>query len=109
MVFGTSDYDSKDYNSIADFNYNEDVFEIRIPWQLLNFRDPSRKSVEDDFWTLGYYKNLNIDNIYIGLNINEKKTLKFLPYTWENWDTYKYNERLRKSYYILREKYGMLG
>ena len=108
MVFGTSDFDSEEYNSLADFCYRDDVFEIRIPWLLLNFRDPSKKEIEGDFWKDGGFSGTFADKIGIGLAADEEKTVQMKPYTWEEWDYYPYFERLRKSYYMLQEQFAEL-
>lgn len=108
LVFGTSDFDSEEYNSLADFCYQDDILEIRIPWLLLNFRDPSRKEIEDDFWANGRLSETFIEDIRIGLALDEEKTIKMDSYTWEDWDYYPYFERLRKSYYMLQEQFAVL-
>lgn len=56
-------------NSQADYYIGEDYVEIRIPWQMLNFRDPSRKLICGDF-----YKELNVvgvpmDKIKAGVHL----------------------------------------
>lgn len=108
LVFGTSDFDSEEYNSLADFCYQDDILEIRIPWLLLNFRDPSRKEIEDDFWANGRLSETFIEDIRIGLALEEDKTIQMNSYTWEDWDYYPYFERLRKSYYMLQEQFAAL-
>lgn len=108
FVFGTSDFDSEEYNSLADFCYQGDVLEIRIPWLLLNFRDPSRREIEDDFWGNGGFSGIFIEDIRIGLATDGEKTIKMNPYTWEEWDYYPYFERPRKSYYMLQEYFADL-
>lgn len=108
LVFGTSDFDSEEYNSLTDFCYRDDILEIRIPWLLLNFRDPSGKEIEDDFRKNNGVSGMFIEDIRIGLATDKEKTIKMNPYTWEEWDYYPYFERLRKSYYILQEQFAAL-
>lgn len=107
LVYGISDYDSEEYNSIADFYYENDVLEIRIPWLLLNFRDPSRKEIEGDFWANEWFCEMTIDGIKIGLS-GEGERAEMKEFQWENWDYYPYFERLRKSYFMLRDQYENL-
>lgn len=108
LVFGTSDFDSDGYNSLTDFCYKDDILEIRIPWLLLNFRDPSRKEIEDDFWKNNGVSGISIQDIRIGLATEEEKMIQMNPYGWEEWDYYPYFERLRKSYYMLQEQFAAL-
>ena len=107
LVYGISEYDSEEYNSIADFYYENDVLEIRIPWLLLNFRDPSRKEIEGDFWANEWFCEMTIDGIKIGLS-GEGERAEMKEFQWENWDYYPYFERLRKSYFMLRDQYENL-
>ncbi len=108
MVFGTSDFDSDEYDSLADFCFRDDILEVRIPWLLLNFRDPSAKEIEDDFWKNNGVSGTFIEDIRIGLASEEQKAIEMKPYEWETWDYYPYFERLRKSYYILQEQFAEL-
>ncbi len=108
LTFGTNDYDAENYNSIADFYYENGVMEIRIPWLLLNFRDPSTKEIEDDFWVKGDFEGRKIDGIWIGLREVGGQRLAMQKYTWYNWDTPTYFERLRKSYYIVQKQFEEL-
>ena len=108
LVFGTGDFESEEYNSLADFCYRDDILEIRIPWLLLNFRDPSRKEIEDDFWKNNGVSGTFIEEIRIGLGKEEDEAIGMSPYTWEEWDYYPYFERLRKSYYMLQEQFAEL-
>ena len=109
MIFGNTDYDDPAYNSIADFCYSGDTFEIRIPWLLLNFRDPSTKEIEDDFWVNDDFSGKTAKGIYLDFikdGSHERNELKL--YNWQNWDTWPYFERLRKSYYILQDTFKAL-
>ena len=108
QLYGTTDYEAEEYNSIADFYYKGNTLEIRIPWQLLNFRDPSTKEIEDDFWNIGDFAGKTIDQIYIGMTDNDEGKVEFAPFTWDNWENYPYFERLRKSYYIIQDLFSRI-
>ena len=107
LLYGNGDPDSKDYNSLSDFIFGKNAIEIRIPWELLSFRDPSTKEVEDDFYMNGQLSGLNIEGIYLGLNTGSSAGNAAF-YTWENWDEPSWHERLKKSYYILGGKFEEL-
>lgn len=112
------------YDSLADYciNKKDNFVEIRIPWLLMNFKDPSTKEVMGDFWKSGLESNINIDGINIGIvaydknqtdnfdsfpKISNGKILKknMYLYTWDEWNEPQYSERLKKSYYILKETF----
>lgn len=102
MTFGISDVDSNEYNSLADFYYKDNIFEIRIPWGLLQFMDPSTKEIENDFWEVNELSGINIEDIKIGAIINNEDQ-GYEKYTWDNWDKVFYHTRLKKSYYIIKD------
>ena len=135
LLFGNGNPESEEYNSLSDFCYDEqnNTIEIRIPWALLNFKDPSTKEIMGDIWNGGIegseiiqgfnvsvvtYKpdensnaiNGNEDmNIADSLPKPEKDILKSQQtyfYTWENWELPITHERLKQSYYIMKEIYG---
>jgi len=108
MVFGISNYNVDTYNSLADYYYSGDILEVRIPWLMLNFRDPSMKEIEDDFWLNEYYSGTYIEDIWIGYLPKESESAQMQPYRWENWDYYPYFERLRNSYYMLQKEFATL-
>jgi len=47
---GDANPSHEDYNSLTDFAFKEGSLELRIPWQLLNFMDPSTKTVMGDLY-----------------------------------------------------------
>lgn len=101
--YGTSDKTSANYDSLTDFCYKGDVFEARIPWQLLGFRDPSRKEIQGDFREEdGELTGAFIDGIAIGL-VTPDGDQGSAAYTWNNWEYAETEERLRESYYIIQD------
>ncbi|GAE36868.1 hypothetical protein [Halalkalibacter akibai] len=127
--YGNGNPQSEDYDSLADYYYSEDdtILEIRIPWALLNVKDPSQREIMGDLYKNGSEKELYqhlhrkeyIDGIKIAVllldNNNELKSS--LPkiinselngqemklYSWEKWDVPLSEERLKQSYFILQE------
>lgn len=112
LMYGITNPNSEEYNSLADYYVKEDVIEIRIPWQLLNIMDPSTKMVMDDLYNNDGFKNIQIEGFYIGAIYKKDSSLirtSMKQYTWENWDMPKYHERLKKSYYILKKTFMEIG
>ncbi|MCR1848785.1 hypothetical protein NSA42_05795 [Paeniclostridium sordellii] len=108
LTKGNSNPESKDFNSAADYYMGNDYVEVRIPWALLNFMDPSTKQIADDFYENFKTKPMKINDINVGVTIKENEKvitrIKSTPYKLNGWSFPKYHERLKKSYYILKEE-----
>lgn len=104
LLYGNSNPESPDFNSLADFIANGDYIEIRLPWQLLNFSDPSKMQIHDDYYDGNYgIEYINIDRMYAGIGTgNQRIALNEIKLKgWGNKVTY--YERLKKSYYIMQD------
>lgn len=105
LTYGNANPESENYNSLADFIVSGDYIEIKLPWQLLNFADPSRMTIHDDYYDGNYgIEYITVDEMYIGLSDGTNTGriplhIKKLD-GWENKVTY--HERLKPSYYILQ-------
>lgn len=98
----------KAYNSAADYYIGKDYIEVRIPWALMNFMDPSTKKVKGDFYENFNVLPISIDDVGIGLTVKDKsgniqKRLKSKRYNWSDWNLPEYHERLKESYYIYKD------
>ena len=107
LVSGNANPESRHYSSNADYCYTEDAVEIRIPWQLLNFRDPSRGVIIDDLSdNQNRIVDLQIDRLYAGVYFDdEKEPVSFGSYELPRWDQPVFHERLKESYYILKDAF----
>ncbi|WP_127531011.1 glycoside hydrolase family 2 protein [Paenibacillus kobensis] len=118
---GNGNPEADSYDSLTDYSIGPDgVIELRIPWLLIQSMDPSRKEFMGDFTKQGMGASVSIDQIRIGaMFMDEQGTMRdsfprsekgliapMKGYTWDNWETPKYQERLKQSYYILKETYG---
>lgn len=120
---GSSDPASTDYNSLAMWQAKGNVVEMRIPWMLLGFADPSSLTVIS-------YGEKN------GKLLTEKvKGIRFVPwivdratqevrglgdgsdvvdiskrplYSWKPWNEVSYQERLKQSYAIMQQAFREL-
>ncbi|WZL72715.1 hypothetical protein QBE52_16870 [Clostridiaceae bacterium 35-E11] len=135
LKMGIGDPSSPMYDSLADFYVNEknNCIEVRIPWMLLNVKDPSTREVMGDFWKEGLSASEVIEGISIGvvsykpdaqgnaidtafsINITDalpkpkgnrinKEDLNL--YQWEIWEIPQYHERLKQSYYIIQKTFA---
>ncbi|WP_066059412.1 hypothetical protein [Robertmurraya korlensis] len=122
LQYGSGNPNDKNYNSLTDVSISEDgkMVEMRIPWLMLNVKDPSQKEIIGDMWKTGLKDGKNIDRIYLSAFIITEKGLSSLPvteeesdtitktvfYDWKKWEQPVYSERLKDSYYIMKETYG---
>ena len=103
LTYGNGDPASAAYDSLADFCAGDGLIEVRIPWQMLNFSNPSDMEIHDDYYEHYGVEPLSIDCLYAGVGAGgeqipmERAALK----GWGNRVTY--HERLKASYYKMQE------
>lgn len=119
---GISDPSSSLYDSLSDYyiNYEKGIIEVRIPWLLLGFTDPSTKEIIGDVYEDDLQSRINIEEIsFLALSIKnstystsaitQKGTVKkeeMHTYTWNEWTQPEVKERLKKSYPILQKLFS---
>lgn len=105
---GNANPASPDYDSNADYFLGESFAEIRIPWQLLNFRDPSECCVVDDYHDTDYrLRNRKVEAIYAALFTDGQDSAGvFGKYPLHSWEEPTFHERLKPAYYALQEAFG---
>lgn len=106
LRYGNANPEDAAFNSLADFIFSGDYVEIRIPWQLLNFSNPSEMMIHDDYYTCYGIENLHIDEMYVGVGSSEVPDYRISmeSFPLEGWGkTVTAHERLKESYYILQE------
>lgn len=103
LTYGNANPAEKDYNSLADFCYGDGFVEIRLPWQLLNFSNPSDMQIHDDYYEHYGVENMSIDRMYVGVGAGSQTiTLHELPLN--GWgETVTYHERLKESYFVMQQ------
>ena len=107
LTYGTTDYSSKEYNSLSDYYSNDNIIEVRLPWQLLNFSDPSTMKIHDDYYENYGVESYSINSINLGIG-DGSKTINLKEYKLKKWNqTVTYHERLKKSYAIIKD--GLKG
>ncbi|MCL2842507.1 MAG: hypothetical protein FWE28_03440 [Oscillospiraceae bacterium] len=106
LTHGIGDPASPDFNSLADFFFGENLVEIRLPWMLLNFYDPSYMRVHDDYYDKFGVEGIRIQEIYIGI-ASENGEVPMSPIPLHGWRSNVYtHERLKQSYFIMQELWG---
>lgn len=133
LIRGTSDRSSAEFNSLTSWQYSGREVELRIPWMLLGFADPSSLQAVDygplkkdrTFTTatvtgitfvpwiveraggqvLGPGKQAEAANGQAGGPVQLDA---FPKYVWQPWETVKYTEHLKSGYYALQAFYQSL-
>lgn len=102
LTYGNANPDSPDFNSLADFCAGEGFVEIKLPWQLLNFADPTTMRIHDDYYECYGVEYLTIDSIRVGVG-DGSDTIQMASFPMKKLGRNpEYHERLKQSYYILR-------
>lgn len=108
LTHGNGNPKAEDYHSLTDFSKKDDSVEIKIPWTILNVKNPISMAIYDDFYLEGIEKNLKIDSV--GFSIYDGKREKIYSnknsYKIKKQPVEKYSNRLKKSYYVLQEFWG---
>ena len=108
LVHGNSNPSNKDYNSVSDFYIGNDYVEIRIPWGLINFMDPSTKQIMDDIYKYYRAEPMIINKINVGATIKENENVKTKLdssiFKLKSWIKPQYHQRLKKSYEIIKDE-----
>ena len=108
LIHGNTNPKSDTYSSIADFYIGRDYIEVRVPWSLLNFMDPSTKQIQNDYYETFQIQPIKINSIYAGVTVKEGNQsvyrLEAKPYQWKEWTQPTYHERLKLSYNLMKEE-----
>ncbi|WP_235549532.1 hypothetical protein [Paenibacillus sp. Soil766] len=135
LRFGDGDPDSQQNDSLTDVavNAKDAIVELRIPWQLLNIKDPSMHEAIGDIRENGLDASVQTSGFRVAVLTYKPEpdadTIQhpgvgaiadFLPsasngvlrandmplYQWKGWDYPQTHERLKKSYYKLKETFA---
>ena len=101
LRYGNNNPQSKAYDSLADFCYGKNCVEIRIPWLLLNFGNPAKMLIHQD-----YYENYGVEferikECWMGIAFGQSGTIKMNPFKLQ-WKNMEYQERLKQSYDVVQ-------
>lgn len=106
LTYGNANPEDEEFNSLADFICNGDYIELKLPWQILNFADPSRMEIHDDYYDGNYgVAYINIDKMYAGVGDSAQVgRITLADYELKGWENkVTYHERLKSSYYIMQQ------
>lgn len=104
LKYGNANPSSSNYNSLSDYTIKGDYIEIRLPWQLLNFSNPSEMKIHDDYFEHYGVEEQQINKMYLGIGTESNSEIKLSSTELTGWGrNVEYHERLKKSYYILKD------
>ncbi|MCR1839174.1 hypothetical protein [Murimonas intestini] len=107
LVYGNGNPSDSTYNSLADFCYGENIVEVRLPWALLNFSNPSVMAVHDDYYENYGVEWFRIKEIWLGAGTaGQKEPIAMEALRLKGWgDKPVFHERLKQSYDIVKESW----
>jgi hypothetical protein len=129
LRFGTTDPTAPGYDALADWatGGSRGVIEVRLPWGLLNVTDPSSLQVVEDRPDLsGGVGTTTSDGFRLYAALVDRGTGKVLDtipgrigegrldpsvstlYAWAPWEEPAFHTRLKRSYFILKERLAAL-
>jgi len=113
LRFGNGNPSHADFNSLTDFAFRGQRFELRIPWQLFNVMDPSTKQIMGNL----YGNNAIAPQTAAGFHLDAAMVKPgggqvaidmSGSFDWNPWNKPTYHERLKPSYQILRSAFARL-
>ncbi|HIW76289.1 MULTISPECIES: hypothetical protein [Gordonibacter] len=108
LTYGDANPAHNDFNSLADFCYGDGFVEIKLPWQLLNFSNPSEMQIHDDYYEHYGVENMKIDRMYVGVGDGAAgESIPLFERQLEGWGRkVTYHERLKESYYLVQQMWA---
>ncbi len=104
LKYGNANPSAENFDSLADFAQSGDYIEVKLPWQLLNFSDPSKMEILDDYYDGNYgIKFINIDKMNVGIMTEGSVSCSLEEFELKGWgNKVTYHERLKSSYYMMQ-------
>ena len=108
---GITDPNDPRFDNLADWYADGPVLEIRLPWMLLGFTDPSSRQVWSYPYEAGTLKTETAKSIRIEPHAETasqppaSKPVVPLEYEWDKWNKPTYHERKKVGYDMMREAF----
>ena len=108
LTYGDANPSHEAFDSMADFCYGDGFVEIKLPWQLLNFSNPSEMQIHDDYYEHYGVENMQIDRMYVGVGDgSDGQAIPLFEKPLKGWGTkVTYHERLKESYYVVQHMWA---
>jgi hypothetical protein len=110
MEPGISDPSDPEFDSLADWYARGDVLEVRIPWTMLGYTDPSTLRVWDYPYEADGIKSVKADGLRVYPSVRNPgqtspEEVEPLDYSWKGWEQPTYHERKKQSYSFLKKEF----
>ena len=110
MTEGITDPSSPEFDNLADWHAEGGVLEVRVPWMLMGFTDPSSLRVWDYPFEAGGLRATEVPGLRIYPSLRPDgasgEEVRRLDYFWRGWDDPTFHERRKESFGMLREAYA---
>jgi hypothetical protein len=111
LTHGNGDPSKPDFNSLTDFAFGDGLVEVRLPWRMINFFDPSLMQVHDDHFDEFGVTGMTISELHVGVGRRGLGTgsagqgeIQMHPVELSGWgNRVEYHERLKQSYFVIQE------
>ncbi|NLA86345.1 MAG: hypothetical protein GX847_03490 [Clostridiales bacterium] len=106
LTHGNANPASADFNSLADFIIAGDYVELKLPWQLLNVANPADMMIHDDYYLHYGVEHLAADTMHAGISdrATAAERIPMMPFHLKGWgNKVTFHERLKSSYYLLKD------
>ena len=102
LRYGNGNPQASDYDSLADFIFAGDYVELRLPWQLLNFANPSEMQIHDDYYLHYGVEYRKIREAWFGLGDGSER-IRLFSLPLKGWgQNVTFHERLKAGYYAMQ-------
>ncbi len=114
LRYGNANPDDEAFDSLSDFIFggnDNEYIEMRIPWGLLNFCNPSEMKIHDDYYENYGIEDLSIDEMYAGVACSHhmEDTIPMEKFPLKGWNLkVTSHERLKRSYYMIKDYWTKL-
>ena len=104
LIYGNGNPNVIEYNSLSDYCFGDNVIEIKIPWQLLNFSSPNEMKIHDDYYENFGVEEIEINQIYLGIGNENTELINLEEMKLKGWNKkVECHESLKKSYYVIKK------
>lgn len=101
---GNGNPEAADFNSLTDYCFAEHAVELRLPWELLNFSNPSEMQIHDDYYEKYGVENLTISSIQIGATTKYQGEVAMGRIPLKGWGRkVTCHERLKEAYWRMQQ------
>jgi len=110
MKPGITDPSDPKFDSLADWYAQGEVLEVRIPWTMLGYTDPSTLRVWDYPYEADRIKAIEVDGLRVYPSVRNpgqtsSEEVEPLDYSWNGWEQPTYHERKKQSYEFLSREF----